>query len=74
MKYARVTEDNVVAEIFYTEGETSINEYFHPDLVVFFEQVGEDVQQGWTKDDNGGFVEPPKLNPGHPGEIPSTTI
>lgn len=57
MKYARVI-DSIVQETFVPPSGFEIGDCFHPDLCAQFEQVGDEVQQGYVKHADGSFTAP----------------
>lgn len=58
MKYARVI-DSVVQEVFTPPAGFTLQECFHPDLVIQFEPCPEEVEGGWLKQEDGTFIAPP---------------
>lgn len=59
MKYARLSSDNSVIEIFTPPSGFSIQECFTPQVVIQFEVCPDEVDQNWTKQPDGSFVAPP---------------
>lgn len=57
MKYARVV-NSIVQETFVPPSGFGINECFHPDLCSQFEAVGEEVDVGFIKHQDGTFTAP----------------
>ena len=59
MKYARISSDNLVIEIFVPPAGVSIAECFTAEVAVQFVEVPDNVEQNWTKQSNGTFIAPP---------------
>lgn len=57
MKYARVS-NSLVQETFVPPIGVSIDECFHPSLRVQFENVPDNVEEGWVKHQDGSFTAP----------------
>lgn len=56
MKYARISSDNIVIEVFTPQTGFTLAESFHPDFAELFELVPEYVEPNWIKQTDGTFV------------------
>ena len=63
MKYARISSQNTVIEVFTPPTGVSIEECFTPEIVAQFESVPEEVKPNWIKQEDGTFVAPPEPEP-----------
>lgn len=54
MAYARIQNDTVV-EIFQPVPGFTVEQCFHPSLIAMCEMVGDNVQVGWVRQENGSF-------------------
>jgi hypothetical protein len=64
MNYARIntqSELHTVIETFVPPSGFTINDCFTPEIVAQFEQVPDEVAQGWIKQEDGTFIAPPPL-------------
>ena len=59
--YARIIE-NVAVDV-----SANPQECFHPDIAAQFEEVPANVQQGWVRDENGGWSAPAPTPSPEPG-------
>lgn len=59
MKYARVSSDNIVIEVFTPPPPFQLEDCFTPEIVAQFEPCPEEVQANWIKEPDGTFVPPP---------------
>lgn len=57
MKTARI-QNNVVAEILVPVDGFTIDQCFHPSIIATCEQVEDEVQANWVKQEDGSFVAP----------------
>ena len=62
MKTARI-QNNVVAEILTPVEGFTLDQCFHPSVLAQCEQVENEVQVNWTKQEDGTFVAPPEPEP-----------
>lgn len=70
MKYARLSSDNVVIEVFTPPPPFTIEECFTPEIAAQFEPCPDEVEQNWIKEPDGTFVPPPPLPPPPPPPDP----
>lgn len=63
MKYARISTENTVIEVFILPTGFSIEECFTPEIAAQFEPVPDDVGQNWIKQEDSTFVAPPEPEP-----------
>lgn len=63
MKYARISTENTVIEVFTPPTGFTIEECFTPEIVAQFELVPDEVEQNWIKQEDGTFVAPPEPEP-----------
>lgn len=54
MAYARIQNDMVV-EILQPVPGFTVEQCFHPSLIAMCEMVGDNVQVGWARQENGLF-------------------
>jgi hypothetical protein len=59
MKTARI-QNNVVAEILVPVEGFTLDQCFHPTILAACEQVEDEVQVGWVKQEDGSFAAPPE--------------
>ena len=57
MKTARI-QNNVVAEILVPISGFTLDQCFHPTILAACEQVEDDVQPTWIKQEDGSFAAP----------------
>lgn len=57
MAYARIQNDMVV-EILQPVPGFTVEQCFHPSLIAMCEIVGDNVQAGWVRQENGSFADP----------------
>lgn len=62
MKTARI-QNNVVAEILVPVEGFTIDQCFHPSIIATCEQIEDDVQLGWVKQEDGSFAAPVEPEP-----------
>ena len=71
MKYARLSSDNVVIEVFTPPPPFTIEDCFTPEIVAQFEPCPDEVEQNWIKNEDGTFSPaPPPPPPPDPPEPP----
>jgi hypothetical protein len=63
MKYARVSADNIVIEVFTPPSGFTIEDCFTPEIAAQFEPCPEEVEANWIKEPDGTFVPPPPPPP-----------
>lgn len=68
MKYARLSSDNLVLEVFTPPPPFTIEDCFTPEIVAQFEPCPEEVEQQWIKNADGTYSPPPP--PPDPPEPP----
>lgn len=74
MKYARLSPDNIVVEIFSPPTGFTIEQCFHPLIAAQFEFCPDEVGQNWIRNPDGTYTEPapipepepPVVNPTNP--------
>lgn len=66
MKYARLSTENTVIEVFTPPQGFALAECFTAELVAQFEPCPDDVEQSWIKQDDGMFVAPPQITEPEP--------
>ena len=59
MKTARI-QNNKVVEILVPIAGFTIDQCFHPDILATCEQVEDDVQVNWVRQEDGSFAAPPE--------------
>jgi hypothetical protein len=59
MKYARLSSDNIVIEVFVPPPPFTIEDCFTPEIVAQFEPCPDEVEQNWVKNEDGTFSPPP---------------
>ena len=59
MKTARI-QNSVVAEILVPVEGFTIDQCFHPEILAACEQVEDEVQPTWVKQEDGSFAAPPE--------------
>jgi hypothetical protein len=59
MKTARIV-NGVVAEILTPVEGFTLDQCFHPTILAACEQVEDEVQVGWVKQEDGSFAAPPE--------------
>lgn len=57
MKTARI-QNNIVVEILVPVAGFTIDQCFHPDILAVCEQVEDEVQVNWIKQEDGSFAAP----------------
>lgn len=62
MKTARI-QNNVVAEILVPVEGFTIDQCFHPSILAQCEQVEDEVQANWVKQEDGSFAAPVEPEP-----------
>ena len=62
MKTARI-QNNVVAEILTPVEGFTLDQCFHPSVLIQCEEVEDEVQANWIKQEDGTFVAPPEPEP-----------
>jgi hypothetical protein len=63
MKYARLSPDGVVIEVFTTPTGFILSECFHSTLVDQFQECPSHVEQNWVLNPDSTYEAPPKLDP-----------
>ncbi len=58
MKYARLSTEGVVIEVFTPPTGFSIPDCFHPIIASQFQACPEEVDQNWTLEPDGSFTAP----------------
>lgn len=61
MKYMRLNNENVVLEVFNTEGDLPITQYFHPDIAAMFVPCDDIVEAGGSIGSDGNYIPIPPL-------------
>jgi hypothetical protein len=64
MKYARVSDQNIVIEVFTPPSGFGIADCFYPSIAQEFEACPDQVDQNWLKQEDGSFTAP--VNPEEP--------
>ena len=59
MKTARI-QNNVVAEILVPVEGFTIDQCFHPSVLLQCQEVEDEVQVDWVKQEDGSFAAPPE--------------
>ena len=59
MKTARI-QNNIVAEILVPISGFTLDQCFHPSIIATCEQIEDEVQVGWVKQEDGSFAVPPE--------------
>ena len=59
MKTARI-QNNVVVEILVPVEGFTIDQCFHPSVLAQCEEVADEVQVNWIKQEDGSFAAPPE--------------
>lgn len=62
MKTARI-QNNVVAEILVPVEGFTLDQCFHPSILTQCQQVEDEVQAGWVKQEDGSFAAPAEPEP-----------
>ena len=62
MKTARI-QNNVVAEILTPVEGFTLDQCFHPSILIQCEQVEDEVQVNWVKQEDGSFAAPVEPEP-----------
>ena len=57
MTYARIIE-NTIIEVLRPVPSFTAEQCFHPSLIAMCEMVGDDVQVGWVRQEDGTFADP----------------
>lgn len=75
MKYARLSPENTVIEVFTPPTPFALKDCFTPEIAAQFEPCPEEVDQNWIKQEDGSFgpPPPPPLPPEPPVEEQPTT-
>jgi hypothetical protein len=63
MKYARLSTENTVIEVFTPPEGFGIEDCFTPQVVAMVEPCPDEVEQNWIKQEDGTFVAPPPPPP-----------
>ncbi len=58
MKYARLSSDNIVIEVFTPPPAFAIEDCFTPEIVAQFEPCPQEVDQNWIKSLDGNYIAP----------------
>lgn len=59
MKYARVSNDSTVIEVFVEPENFTLHECFTPQVAATFIPCPDDVEGGWILEEDETFVAPP---------------
>lgn len=59
MKYARLSSENTVDEVFVPPQNFPIFDCFHPSVVAQFVEVPDNVEICWVRQPDGFFAPPP---------------
>ena len=59
MKTARI-QNNTVAEILAPVEGFTLDQCFHPSIINQCQEVEDEVQAGWIKQEDGSFAAPPE--------------
>lgn len=59
MKYARLSSDSIVIEVFTTPAGFAIEECFHPTIAQQFQECPDEVQANWVLNTDGTYQAPP---------------
>jgi hypothetical protein len=62
MKTARI-QNNKVVEILVPVAGFTIDQCFHPEILAACEQIEDDVQPTWVKQEDGSFAAPVEPEP-----------